>query len=115
MKILVKYDIKKEDIESLLCSIAECGACNYWAGDFELVKSKNKENYLDDMLHYGFTFMDYEEDKKHTVTPEMIKEGLSCMAKVNPSQFANIGTMEADNITADVFLQCVAFKKEIYG
>ncbi len=110
----VRLHIKLEDIENLLYSCAT--GSNYWCEDsFKLGFEKTVKVILNPKggmiaLH------DAEEDGKyHELNLKKIKKGLAIMAKKEPAHFGDLIADNADQITADVFLQCCLFGEVIYG
>jgi hypothetical protein len=56
-----------------------------------------------------------EKDKVHRVNSGGLRAGLRLMAEKYPWHFANMLAENDDEITHDVFLQCIALKDLVYG
>lgn len=108
----VRVQISLEDIESLLDSASRGSA--YWCEDVsELAYESAVKAIMDGkmiMLH------DAEEDgKAYELTLAKVKKGIAIMAKKETRHFADLVLHNADQITADVLLQCALFGEVIYG
>lgn len=64
---------------------------------------------------------DREEDEEGGTTglllvnTNKIKEGLECMASINPYQFSQWLNCDDDDVTFDVAWQCIIFGKLVYA
>ena len=52
---------------------------------------------------------------KHTITRQDLEQGLKLMASTCAGHFGNMLQENDDNITHDVFLQCIVLKDVVYG
>jgi hypothetical protein len=62
--------------------------------------------------------IEYTDDgttKKHRLTTKDIQAGLKIMAEKYASHFGDMLAENDDNITQDVFLQCITLKDVVYG
>jgi hypothetical protein len=88
------------------------------------LESVNKDPwYANPNLYDGSAFVidireqDEETGKitSHMVTPDHFAAGLTLMATKYGRHFGDFMAENDDNITADVFLQCVALRDVVYG
>lgn len=109
MKITTTKEIKDEQLECLLYT-AGSGAA-YWANSNLPFESCVKKI----MNGESINVVDPEEEKTHILNLQIIKKGLTIMAKKYPKEFAEFISDDYDNDTGDTFLQCCLFKEVIYG
>lgn len=75
----------------------------------------NPEVYEDPRLSLQVLEKDDDKIVKHRVDQKTLAAGLILMAEKYPQHFADIMRENDDNITHDVFLQCVALGEVKYG
>lgn len=113
LTVSVRMHIKLEDIENLLYSTVT--GSRYWCGNIgELGYERNVKQVLGGEKDY-ILFDDEEDHVSHFLNLKKIKKGLAVMAKKETSHFADFIQENADENTADVFLQCCLFGKVIYS
>lgn len=121
----VVYDVKEEDIESLLTSAFE-GGSNYWYRVEKKVNGREDKAkgcvYLSDYVLHGkglivsdFFGADKGDKVEKELTINQIQYGLQRMALKYPSHFRDIISDNCDAITGDVFLQCCLYGEIIYS
>lgn len=124
IKINVSLNISKEDISSLLDSALE-GGSNYWY----MIKGQTDGYYLSVYNSYGDYIMSGksvlindevgDETLKQPVklNLSLIKKGLKLFAesKEYAHHWRDFVSGDADQTTADVFLQFCIFGEQIYG
>lgn len=135
MKINIPFEISEDIINNALVGARE-GGCNYWAKS-RLIKKANweqfmpsagriliiggkqagQELYINKEYKAGQSFFDIENNHKIElfVTYEVLKKGLIIMAEKYAEHFSNLIGQNDDNVTHDVFLQCVLLGDLIYG
>ena len=134
--LTIPVKIDKNDICSMLVSVAETGACNYWIRQITVKFTKGVKpfDFADDGKYWsilkkydslfyaamfvpncGWEITDDEDGKKHFLTLEKIKKGLSVMANKYPHHLRDIISDNTDSITADVLVQCSLFGEIQYS
>ena len=115
--ISVRVHIAVEDIESLLDSASR--ACSYWAvGVEKLAYESGVKAIMSGKGHCSIKLLDDDlngKDRGFILNLDRVKRGLTCMAKKEPKHFADILDENADDDTADVFMQCALLNEVIYG
>ncbi len=117
----VRVHITLEDIESLLYSATN--GSSYWCSNSEQLGYEKTVKIILDHNDVGFYLYDGEDDKaeetklgvRHLLNFNKIKRGLTVMAKKEISHFSDLINDNADQITADVFLQCCLFGEVLYS
>ena len=93
-----EYNILKTPAEVVPNGVVVYSHPEFWAGDFE-IEFKDGE----------------DDDKSHTITPEVLKKGIQVMAEKAPRHFRDWMQENDDAETSDVFLQCILFGEIVYG
>lgn len=129
IKITSEEEIKLYDIADLLCSAFDpmAHAVSYWAEISGSVKP-DKITYpatgtVYDYMHWplneggSLLIKDIEADNGETyiLNLESIKRGLQTMTSAYPRHWADFVSDNADNTTADVFIQCCLLGEVKYG
>lgn len=123
LTISVRSHIKFEDIKNLLDSASRGSA--YWCRS-DLAYESETDCAL---TPQGIEIEDCEETEErfvggiwkkyqpkiHNLNLQMIKKGLTVMAKKFPNDFADFIKGDYDMNTGDTFLQCCIFGEVIYG
>jgi hypothetical protein len=110
-KLEVKLSIDTKRVVDLFVTACE-GGSNYWCK--ELTPKGTRGDAYEAMLG-GFTLIEKENGKKHTVTPKDIVEALELFPVKYPRQFGDFLFENDDAETGDVFLQLCVFKDVVYG
>lgn len=123
--VTVRHEIPAKEIAYQFIAAVE-GGSGYWCSQIiPKVHRLTKESpwYADPEVWADPTFVilvtetegDDGEPKVHEITHEDIGKGLQVMAEKYASTFQEILDDNADANTADIFLQCVVFGKEVYA
>lgn len=71
------------------------------------------------LIEFTFDDPDSDDDGDHTgskdINREAVAKGIEIMARDYPHHFADLARDNGDAITADLFLQCILFGKEVYA
>ncbi len=134
MSFKITIDIPDERISDLLCSAFE-GGSNYWyteleavfpegagradfeeGGKFQIHPSYYHWSQLVPLIEGGqLKLKDATDGKGYTIDRAKLQSGLQIFAVEHSRSFADFIEERDDAATADCFLQCVVFGKEIYG
>ena len=111
----VRIHVKLEDIKSLLCSAAN--GSKYWADSEQLGYESVVEKALKSKKEGALVSVKDFEDEPivYLLNLEKIKRGLTVMAKKERKHFCDLVNEDADEVTADVFLQCCLFGEVKYS
>lgn len=129
MEIPVHTVVEAKKVASLLCSAFDpaCNAVGYWC---EVVKYEQPQvMQWQDSPEQVYPYMDYplntggavivkdleDNDRHYKLGLPQIIEGIRSMSQKDPQHFADVMTDDADNTTADVFIQHCLFGEVRYS
>lgn len=117
----VIQSVPADSIDSLLTSAIETNACSYWmhAGADDINKG---DSYLES-LELGGTISVFDEEdndkepKRYLMTFDKVKEGIDKLSKSKEysHHWRDLMNEDADNVTADVFMQFCLFGEVKYS
>lgn len=123
MKVICEHDIPASRIADLFITAFE-GGSGYWAASAALT-TPNPDTlsarpwYSDASLYdrpdFKIIITNEEEKEAYAIDRAALEKGLQIMATKYASHFGDFLNDNEDAITADVFLQCVALGKIVYG
>ena len=118
IKVSIPYEIKKSDLLSLLDSAFRYSP--YWyMDDIRPNKQTSKkrdeaDRFFEDVLNHGFKIK-LANNGIRAVKPSEYPVAIILLSQKYPDHFAKFISGEADQYTADVFLQLLVFRKVKYG
>jgi hypothetical protein len=129
MKITVEVPAQRI-VDMLVGALEHNHMTNAWCANVELVHARgyypgkdgpwyDTAKLFEDGSNIKFKVCVYDEEndgyKEHVVTLKEIKAGLHLMAKKHTRHFGDMLNDTGDNITQDVFFQCVVLNEVNYG
>lgn len=130
MNFPVKISVNPKTVESMLISLTDSGASDYWLSKFDNTRTPTRVKrdcdcpatntnhwaHCEVLRGNGF-FKLTEEDggKKMAIGISHIKKGLQLMADNFPKHFGDVIAENEDSHTADLLLQLACFGEEKYA
>lgn len=130
MNITCTIDIMPQQVRDQMVTALE-SRIGCWLGRVRRLSSELRNDreeiwYADEMVFAGdfaieisFDDPDSDDDGDHsaskTIGPKDVERGLEIMARDYPAHFADLAGDNGDCVTADLFLQCILFGKEVYA
>lgn len=96
-----------DTLEKLAFAAFDSGYADYWVRE-----------YSDLPVGFNVIHMSEELEDEYELTQvdgNTLKNGIQAMASLYPRHYANVGTVDEDAETADVYLQCCIFGDLIFG
>lgn len=109
--VAVKVTLDNEIIDNLIYNALDHAItdwCSEWQGPRTLKGFKTANATCIEVVDGG-------ENKAHTITYDDLISGLKLLAIKEPKHFARVISLQDDANTADLFIQYVIFKAEIYS
>jgi hypothetical protein len=74
-------------------------------------------DYFAPLVGGSWEVVEYDDDTetKHVLDGDVLARGMKCFIDTEPGHFADFISEQDDASTADAFLQCCLFGKQVYG